>query len=73
MTLADEFIRLWRDPSRSCLAWTLIRKLDPQATPIRGYLKGCHRTLQYVFSDGSAIYNEGRGWRIKPTKESPND
>lgn len=70
MTKADEFVRLWHDPSRSCLARSLIAKIDPGATKAF-----CPGGVQYTFTDGSAVFTRGRGWKIlKPVSpESLND
>jgi hypothetical protein len=64
MNLANQFTQLWHDPSRSCVARTLVRKLDPQATCTRGY-----GWIQYNFTDGSTIRSNGRGW--KPSGRIP--
>lgn len=60
MTLAEKFMYLWLDPTRSCQARRLIARIDPGANKTR-HAK-CRR---YTFSDGSIIYNVGRGWKLK--------
>jgi hypothetical protein len=60
VTLAEKFMHLWLDPTRSCQARRLVARLDAQANKIK-YL-GC---IWYTFSDGSIVYNIGRGWKLK--------
>jgi hypothetical protein len=67
MTLAEKFMYLWLDPTRSCQARGIVARLDSQANKTR-YDDG--KCIWYTFSDGSIVYNIGRGWKLKHNEES---
>lgn len=69
MTLAERFIKLWTDPTRSIAARTLAHRLDRACT----FTKGTAR--RYTFTDGSEVSSVGSGrWRItKSEKDTPDE